>query len=241
MTVKRRNGIFTPGGIKILLCSFAFLLLLPAGALRHAGAADNFLPAWHTGDTWLVKAVYPLPLKEGEWSAPVLWEYRVAGCRDGCYILDINDMKGLLKLSARLFYRQDNHSLARAEITRTRHGKPVVRVLTYDRGAPIRTEHTLTPCDTPVFPLLLPSSTDYVVTRRIDEELKIRETVRQEVRRVRGIEEQELPDLPGERDLIEVRCLSKDGTLIFVQYWDENLPWPVYGRNRNMKYRLVEE
>ena len=235
MTAKRRNAIFTAKGLLWL----AFFLLFLAGALRHAWAADNFLPAWQVGATWVVEAVYPLPLKDGEWSDPVLWEYRISGCREGCYILDINDMKGLLKLSARLFYRQDDLSLARAEITRTRRGKPAVRVLTRDRGVPVRTEHTLTPFDMPVLPLLLPSSIDYLVTRHIDRELKIKETVRQEARRVRGIEG--LPDLPGERDLIEVRCLSKDGTLIFLQYWDENSPWPVYGRNRNMKYRLVEE
>ena len=234
MTVKRRNKAFTAKG---LLC-LAFLFVF-AGAVRYTWAADNFLPTWHTGDRWLVKAVYPMPFKEGQWSAPVLWEYRITGCREGCYILDITDTKGFLKLSGRIFYRQDDLSLVRAEITRFRHGKPAVRILTYAGGTPIQTEHTLTPCDMPVFPLHLPSFTDYFVTRRIDQELKTRETVRQKASLVRRTEE--LPGWLEDRNLIEVKCLSEDGTLIFLQYWDENSPWPVYGENKNMKYWLVKE
>jgi hypothetical protein len=218
-------------------------VLLIVASAPWATGADTFLPVWQVGDRWLVKAVYPSHLNEDEWSAPVYWEYRIAGREEhgseSYYVLEIKDQNDSLKLSTRLMYRTEDISLARAEITKTRRGKEVIKVLTYKRGIPVRTEHTLTPCDTPVFPLCLPSSTDYSLTKRIDEELKVRETFRQEVRRAREVEE--LPDWPEDRDLIEVKCHSKDGTLIFVQYWDENLPWPVYGRNGNMKYWLVKE
>ena len=211
--------------------------------LVKAAGADSFCPVWQVGDHWTVRAVYPSHLNEDEWSAPVYWEYWIAGREEhgseSYYVLEIKDQNGSLKLSTRLMYRPEDISLARAEITKTRRGKEVIKVLTYKRGIPVRTEHTLTPCDTPVFPLCLPSSTDYSLTRRIDEELKVRETFRQEVCRAREVNE--LPDWPEDRDLIEVKCRSKDGTLIFVQYWDENLPWPLYGRNGNMKYWLVKE
>jgi hypothetical protein len=207
-----------------------------------ATGADTFLPVWQVGERWLVKAVYPSHLNEDEWSAPVYWEYEIIGREDhgseSCYVLEIKDQKGGLKLSARLMYRLKDLSLARAEITKTRRGKQVVKVLTYERNIPILTEQTLTPYDKPVFPLHLPSSTDFSVTREVSPGLKASKTIRQEVRQVSGA--QELPDWPENRDLTEVRCSATDGTIIFIQYWDKNLPWPVYGQNRNMKYWLVE-
>ena len=225
-------------------CKILWLaVLLALACASPATGADTFLPAWQVGDRWLVKAVYPSPLDEGEWSAPVYWEYEIVGREDhgleSCYVLEIKDQKGGLKLSARLMYRPEDLSLALAEITKTRRGKQVVKVLIYERGIPILTEQTLTPFDKPVFPLHLPSSTDFSVTREISPGLKAAETIRQEVRPVYGAAE--LPDWLKDRDLIEVKCTASDGTLVFVQYWDKKLPWPIYGWNRNMKYRLVEE
>ena len=225
-------------------CKILWLaVLLALACASPATGADTFLPAWQVGDRWLVKAVYPSPLDEGEWSAPVYWEYEIVGREEhgseSCYVLEINDQKGGLKLSARLMYRTEDLSLARAEITKTRRGKRIVKVFTYERGAPVQTEQTLIPYDTPVFPFHSPSSIDFSVTKHVSQGLKATETVRQEVRQVCGA--QELPDWQEDRDLTEVRCSASDGTLIFVQYWDKNLAWPVYGQNRNMKYWLVEK
>jgi hypothetical protein len=218
----------------------AFILALACAS--PATGADTFLPAWQVGDRWLVKAVYPSPLDEGEWSAPVFWEYKIVGREEygseSCYVLEIKDQKGGLKLSARLMYRLADLSLARAEITKTRRGKQIIKVLTYERGAPVETQQSLTPFDTPVFLFHHSSSTDFSVRRHVSQGLKATKTIRQEVRRVSGA--QELPNWPEDRDLTEVRCSATDGTLIFIQYWDKNLPWPVYGQNRNMKYWLVE-
>lgn len=229
---------FTGGcmGYLLLALLLFFVLIFPVRGV----AEDGVTPVWKEGDTWFVQVVYPVQ-RGGGWSSPVLWEYRVSGVPgpdSNRYVLEVKGLRSTPKLEVRLTYRND-FSLAGVEIIRTLRGRNIVTALEYESGAPIQTEHTLTPCDTPVFPLCLPSSTDYSLIRRIDEELKIRETVRQEVCRVRGVEE--LSGWPEDRDLIEVKCHSKDGTLVFVQYWDENLPWPVYGRNGNMKYWLVRE
>lgn len=217
-------------------------VLLIVAYVPMAAGADTFLPVWQVGDRWLVKAVYHSPLNKDEWSAPVYWEYEIVGREEhgleSCYVLEIKDQKGGLKLTTRLMYRLKDLSLARAEITKTRRGKQIVKVLTYERGAPVETKQSLTPFDTPVFPLYHLSSTDFSVTKNISQGLKVTNTLRQEVRQVCGA--QELPDWPQDRDLTEVRCSATDGTLIFIQYWDKNLPWPVYGQNRNMKYWLVE-
>lgn len=221
---------------------FWLAVLFIVACAPWATGADTFLPVWQVGERWLVKAVYPSHLNEDKWSAPVYWEYEIVGREkhgsESCYVLEINDQKGGLKLRARLMYRLKDLSLARAEITRTRRGKQIIKVLTYERGAPVETKQSLTPFDTPVFPLHHPSSTDFSVTKNVSQGLKVANTLRQEVRQVCGA--QELPGWPEDRDLTEVRCSAIDGTLIFIQYWDKNLPWPVYGQNRNMKYWLVE-
>lgn len=217
----------------------ALLLLFVLLAFPVRGAAENGVtPVWKEGDVWSVQVVYPV--QGGGWSSPVLCEYRISGVPgpdSNMYVLEVKGLGRAPKVDVRLAYRND-FSLAGVEIIRTFRGRNIVTALKYESSAPIQTEHTLTPCDTPVFPLCLPSSTEYSLMRRIDEKLKIRETVRQEVRQVSGVDE--LPDQPPGRDLIEVRCTGKDG-LIFAQYWDKNLPWPVYGENRNMKYWLVRE
>lgn len=219
------------------------LLLLFVLAFPVRGAAeDGVSPVWKEGDAWLVRAVYRSHLDEDKWSEPVFWEYKIVGFEgdgsDGHYILEIRNREGRLKLTSRLVYRPEDLSLIRVEITKTRRGKEFVKVLTYNGGTPVVTEQTLTPYDTPVFPLTCPSSIDFTVTKQIDR-LKAVQTVRQKVRQVSGADE--LPDQPPGRDLIEVKCHSEDGTLIFVQYWDKNLTWPLYGQNMNMKYWLVRE
>jgi len=224
---------------KIFRTFYLTILIVIAGSIP--AEAGPLFPAWQEGETWTVKAVYPSPLKD-EWSDPVFWEYRVVSREEdgeGFYLIEINDQNGSLKLSARLFYRREDLSLARVEISKTRRGQEVVRVLTYERGYPVETEQTLTPFDTPVFPLFSPSSAQFSATRKVSEGLKTTETIKQEVRRVSGTEE--LPDWPTERELIEVRCTGDEGRIIFVQYWDRELPWPVYGENRNMKYWRVRE
>ena len=232
------DGWMVKNRCKILWLAF----ILAIFGISPATGADTFLPVWQVGERWLVKVVYPSHLNEDEWSAPVYWEYKIVGREEhgseSCYVLEIKDQKGGLKLSARFMYRLKDLSLARAEITKTRRGKQVVKVLTYERNIPILTEQTLTPYDKPVFPLHHPSSTDFSVTRKISPELKASETIRQEVRPAYAVAE--LPDWPGDRKLIEVKCTAGDGTIIFIQYWNKNLPWPVYGQNRNMKYWLVE-
>jgi len=221
----------------LLVLLLLFVLAFPV----RVAAEGGITPVWRQGDTWLVRSVYRSYPDEDKWSEPVFWEYKIVGFEgngsDGHYILEIRNREGHLKLTARLMYRAEDLSLIRVEITKVRRSEEFVKVLTYSGGMPVVTEQTLTPYDTPVFPLVCPSSTDFAFTKQIDQ-LKTVQTVRQEVRQVSGADE--LPEqFPG-KDLIEVRCTGKDG-LIFVQYWDKNLPWPVYGENRNMKYWLAEE
>lgn len=220
------------------LVVFLFLAWAP-----WVSGAGPFLPVWQVGDRWIVKAVYHSHMNKDEWSQPVYWEYKIVS-REGhgpgtYYTLEIKDLKAGLKLTTRLMYRPEDLSLARAEIIKTRRGKQIVKILTHEGGAPVATEQTLTPYDTPVFPLHSPFSTDFSVTKSVSQGLKATETVRQEVRQVRGIKE--IPGWPEDQDLTEVKCTASDGTLIFVQYWDKNFPWPVFGQNRDMKYWLVKK
>lgn len=236
------NGTRKRRGLNPARHLLALLLLFVLAFPVRGAAEDGVSPVWKKGDAWLVRAVYRSHLDEDKWSEPVFWEYEIVGFEgdgsDALYILEIQDRAGRLKLTSRLVYRAEDLSLVRVEITKRPRGGEFVKVLmTYSGGTPVVTEQTLTPYDTPVFPLACPSSIDFAVTKQIDR-LKAVQTVRQEVRQVSGADE--LPDQPPGRDLIEVRCSGKDG-LIFAQYWDSAFPWPLYGQNMNMKYWLVRE
>ncbi len=202
--------------------------------------ADGLFPAWRSGEKWLVKAVYHSALQNDEWSAPVFWEYRITGCeKNGC-VLEVKNHGAGPELTARLAYSPNDFSLVSAEITKTRRDREIAKILTYNGGIPARAEQTLIPSDTPVFPLRFPSSADFTVTSPVSRELKTTETLRQEVRQFSGKIE-DLPDWSPEKPLTEVKCTTTDGKLVFIQYWAENLPWPVFGQNENMKYWMVEE
>ncbi len=229
-----------------ILCTVVFVMV------PQIVRADMIYPVWQVGDKWMVKAVYPSSMKKDEWSAPVYWEYNVVTtCEENgsknCYAVEVRDHSGSLKLTARLTYIKDspNLFLSHAEITKTRRGKEIVRVLTYPKGIPVRTEQTLIPYDTPVFPLRSPSSADFTTIKHVSQGLRATDILRQEVRQVGRAED--IPDWPAEKELTEVRLflgtdrVANDETPVFVQYWHGNLPWPVFGRNRNMKYWLVEK
>jgi len=232
-----RKQIFLNPAVHFFVLLFLFVLVFSV----QSASGDVVSPVWKEGDAWVVRAVYRSHHDDDQWSEPVFWEYEIVGFEgdgsDGRYTLEIRDREGRLKLTSRLVYRAEDLSLVRVEITKTRRGEGFVKVLTYNGDTPVVTEQTLTPYDTPVFPFTCPSSIDFSVTKQIDR-LKAIRTVRQEVRQVSGVDE--LPDMPPERDLIEVKCTGKDG-LIFMQYWDSAFPWPLYGRNMNMKYWLVRK
>jgi len=231
-----------------------FLLIIPQ-ILR----AEKMIiyPAWQPGEKWIVKAVYhSLPNKD-EWSEPVFWEYKVTDIKENgtekYYIIDVKASdNNNLNLTARLTYRTECKKITcssetsekcnipifiKAEISKSRLGKESVNILEYEKYVPVRTEQTLIPFDTPVFPLCSPSSLDFTLIRKISDELKVKETVRQDVKQVNGIKE--IPDLTPEKEITEIKCIKNDKTL-FVQYWSENIPFPLFGWNENMRYWLVK-
>ena len=212
-----------------VLLALSLLVIMALFFPLGGTAADGARPLWTEGDTWTVRAVYPV--QGGGWSKPVLWEYRVAGVPgsgSGGYALEVTGLDGAPEVKARLTYRND-FSLAGAEIVRTLRGRSVVTALEYEAGAPVLTGRSPVPFDTPVFPLLAPSSGDYRAKRTIGDGLSVSVSVRQSA----------AAD-PGDEDILEVTCAWGDGER-FVQRWKNNRPWPVYGENRNMKYWLVEK
>ncbi len=205
------------------------------------------IPGWQAGDQWQVKAVYHSSLKKGEWSSPIVWEYRVISCdkttsSGSRCVLDVKAERSALKLTAQLTYvrnvigRHQTFFMEKAVLSKMRRGRKMSRTLTCGNEFPVCTEQTLIPFDTPVFPLIPPSSNSFSAVKHISRSLKVAETIRQDVRRISKVPE--LPDWPADKPLIEVRCTRKDGTLLFVQYWSEDFLWPVFGRNGNMKYWL---
>ncbi len=230
--------------ILAIICLGVFLaLFIPETSLSD----DLFSPPWKVGDTWVVKAVYPVPFEEDQWSKPVFWEYKVEGQENGpsgnCLVIAVRGKEKIDSGPAlRLFYRASDHCLLRAESTKIRRGKKILKVLSYEGEYPVETQQSPVPFDSPVFPIRMPSSLAFSFSKVISGGLKRTETVRQEVRKVSGLTElKDLPEGYDQKELVEVRCEDVHGKALFSQYWDKALPWPVYGRNLNMKYWLMEK
>lgn len=209
-------------GIRLLvaIALFGIIILSSPG-----GAADGSAPRWAAGDVWSVLVSYPAA-GDG-WSDPVRWVYRVAATpetgHDG-YILAVTGPE----MKARLVYRGD-FSLAEVEIVRAIRERRIVTDLAYEAGAPVLTERSPVPFDTPLFPLLSGAAGEYRVRHAIGDGLFVTVTVRQTV-----------ASIPGDEELLAVTCAWGD-TEGFVQHWGQGRPWPLYGENRNMRYWLVEE
>lgn len=229
------------GKRKFVLWLQIVFLILCGGSTARAG---SLMPVWKMGDIWVVRAIYPSPANRAEWSTPVYWEYRVAGIEEQgpetFFVLEVKDRDNLVELNAQLLYREADLSLVEARIRKKgRRGKAITRTFNYEPGRPVRTGQSIIPYDTPVFPLIFPSSVQFSVKKRIAEGLMSVQNVRQDIREGAGAEVESGSYKGG--GLIEVKCAGDDGTSIFVQYWREGLPWPVYGENRHMRYWLVEE
>ncbi len=222
-----------------MILAFIILSLVAAHA---AWSGEVFSPLWQKGDKWTVETVYPLPYDKDRWSRPVYWEYEVmkqeTGPAGNRLVIEVweRDKKQSGPV-LRLFYEPMNHTLVRAESIKMRRANKIVKTLTYEEPRPVFTEQSPAPFDTPLFPLQVPSTLSFSFTQEISDGLKKNETVEQEVRRVALSETTDIPPQYEQKELIQVRCY---GTASFIQYWDMSLPWPVYGRNPNMKYRLME-
>jgi hypothetical protein len=139
-----------------------------------------------------------------------------------------------------LLFRSGDYRLLKAESTKFLRGKEIVKVFLFEGTFPVETLQSPVPYDFPVFPVQVPSSLSFSFPKEISGGMKKIETVRQEVRKVSS----DSVDLPGGhtgKEFIEIRCEDAQGNELFLQYWDPSAPWPVYGRNLNMHYRLIEK
>lgn len=221
--------------ITMILC---ILLCIPVSA----SSAESFTPKWNIGDEWTVKAVFPAGPEGKEWSSPVRFAYSVSEKKESpgkFLVITIRDIAGGLGLTTTLFYRKNGFFMERAEIGKMFRGKKIVKTLKWESASPVQTRHTLTPFDSPGFPIVSPSSEAMSIKRRVGDDLFIRETVRKIVGPSK--KDDKIPGIKDRKDLIEVRCVTEKGRLIFTQYWDPKLPWPVYGENENMRYWLDTE
>jgi hypothetical protein len=226
----------------IIYLGVFFALLVPELSL----CGELFIPSWKVGDTWVVKAVYPVPFEKEQWSNPVFWEYQVKDQGNGsssgnALVIEVRRKEEKNSVPAlRLIYRSGDYCLLRAETTKIIRGMKTLKVLTYEGKYPVKTQQSPIPFDSPVFPLRIPSSVLFPFAKNVSEELTKTETIRQAVRKVSGLAE--LKDFPGgydPKELIEVRCEDIQGNVVFSQYWDKAFGWPVYGENLNMKYWLM--
>lgn len=202
------------------------MLLWPVTMQAETGGIE---PRWDTGATWDVAAHYRAPEKNA-WSKPVMWRYTVLAVpgrgSDG-YVIDVRPVHGGRGVTARLSYRED-YSLETVTMIREMGGGLRESSFSYDTGAPVLTSGSPFPFDTPVFPLVSPSTEDYAARRRMADGLSYQVNISQSV-----VSE-------GNDGRVSVTCQTSNGHS-FRQDWLAGMPWPVEGENEAMKYELVKK
>lgn len=195
---------------------------------------EMFFPRWEVGDQWTVKLVYPHPTRENVWSPPMHWTYRVSAEEGNRFVVSVLNPQGVLQV--RLSYSQSDYVILGVELVKQQRGVSSVVTLDFQSPAPVLTSQSAAPFDTPVFPLRPGTSTEFLVQKRVDDQLKAVEKVVQTVRKLIA----NPPELPGPvpAGTLEVVSQRADGVQLFRQYWSPQHPWPLYGENRNMRYWL---
>lgn len=233
--------------MKHIYCTSVVIIGLLVGCLASfAFGGEIAAPTWQAGHSWTVKAVYRQYGPDREWSTPVFWKYQIGESvtLDGepCMAVAVNSVHPGPELAARLLFRASDFSLVQAELAKTRRGKTVSQTLSYTGGAPVKTEQTLIPFDMPVFPLVPPSEAGFAVQKPVGQDMILTENLRQTTRiaiNPEGAIDTQGKPLQGAYTRVE--CLTPDNASLFLQYWQEGLPWPVYGRNADMQYWFVGE
>lgn len=215
----------------------AVLILILASGV--AGSERGFRPDWRPGASWEVAVTYARAGSEGEsWSEPETWVYRVmAESVKGEALLRVEIRPEGTNVSVETDIYLDGETLAaRKAVIRKGEGAVKLEIEFPGTAAPVMTGPTATPYDMPVFPLVPGETGEFTFLKKAAGGLYTRETLRQEVRRIAAA-----ADDGGkvEKDLLEVTCTDGDGRVIFVQRWEPGRPWPLYGRNESMEYRLV--
>ncbi len=218
-------------------------LLLLIGPLAAVAAADGLRPVWRVGDSWQVRAVYKKPPPVQGWTAPVVWRYTVAAVEPlggrQCLRVEITPLSDPDQVATTLWIAEENRTLVAVEVRRQRRGRIVRDLLRFDATVPVRTRHTITPYDWPVFPVTAGRAEDFTVKTAISGDLTAVEVVRQKVQMVDAAVD--IPIDPPDGPLQHVSCRGKGGRLLFEQYFSDDNGWPLFGRNDDMQYWLVKE
>ncbi len=226
---------------KILTC-----LLIAVALICSGGRGLAFSPVWNPGDVWTVEARYAQSFGPSKWSEPVYWDYKVSESKNEAgepvWLLEIrNKSDDALEIVARL-----SRDMGEWEVTKFRTVEEKEEVVEVDSGSrfPVLSGYSLAPFDFPVFPIQPGSSRTFKRLRPMGREsdLLIPEILRQETQETGKIPSDVFSELENStRKLLEVKVSREGDDERFVQFWDSESAWPLYGENKFMIYRLVAE
>ena len=215
-------------------------LLVPSAVLSET-AKSPFYPEWEIGKTWKVSVQYRDNWNENQWHTPVQWEYRVTGkdrIRDLSAIrIDAYAIDERFPLKATLWYHVETRSLIKIKQIKRIAGKTIESVLTFEPGNPVVSSRATVPCDTPVWNQPSGTRRRYSEETRFIDGLKASENIFQHVQL---LTQKPADNIEKESQVLLVTVSDdKDSQLLLLKY-EKGKPWPVYGENSNMKYRLKE-
>lgn len=224
-------------------CFFCGALALPVAAVE-CRAGDYFTPERPDGAAWDVTAIYASPDSAGTFSKPLQLRYQVGHSKkedaDDIYRIHAACIEGGPNANGVFFYRKENHSMCRAEFSRVFRSNPVQEQFVSESIRPASFSRSIFPCDSPVFPLSPDAVIEFTYVEMMHDGLKSLNSIFQKVT-TGFFQDARLPARWRDRRLFKVECLDQKGVVIFMQYWAEHLPWPVYGENQSMRYWLEEK
>jgi len=227
---------FTVSYNKLVLLILALFFIGPFTAVSLCEGQDALLPTVSTGLSWEVSVQYrSITAKEG-WLAPSRFLYTIGPAEGDGQHIQVSDQKGTLIGAIRM----EDLTLLEVDTLKRVRGEWVRKTLFFDQEGPVKTAEAPFPFDWPVFPLSRGRIREFPAFIRLDDGLTARRFIRQNVEKAAVTE---LPEPAEWKDakgpVLKVTCVDSSGGRLFIQYWAEGLPWPVYGENPDMRYWLV--
>ena len=226
--------------IPLLLKGLVVLVLIfvPFSTPEVCFGQEFLVPSLGIGESWEVKVEYKKIGPSGQWTAPVIFEYRVVGQENGNRYILVSQRHQQI---GRIFF-DSQFRIGAVEILKKMRGKREWVVLHPDQSGPVRGTGSIFPYDWPVFPLCVGKTVPFTKLIALSDNLVARRTVTQETECVSPGEVPSVAGvLRGKNHVYKVECKTETGQRIFVQYWGEGSSWPLYGENPDMRYWLGKE
>lgn len=222
--------------------TFLGLILIGIFFIPAIVTAQDFMPNWRVGDSWVIEARYRNASGDGdEWLPAIRWQFRVRNLKtiDGvsCFVLHITPAeRNDLKVQTILCLAESDLRLVRAiDIYPVRgRAEKFERDADISRYSPLLRNGSMVPYDMPLFPLAAGGETR-------NNAAGIRTEKSTEVDGLSFVEEVTQAWEPTDRGGFQVTLTNPVSDGQITQIWREGLPWAESMTSHSIAYQLVDQ